>query len=129
MGAHRRGQPLNAQLTDLGARHLGLAYTSANYRMYALATDPPKPGLVRVQAQGAIIEGELWRVPEGRLGSFLAALPQPMALGAVTLQDGRQVVGFLCEPAALNGAADITASGSWINYLAGKEASGASNQP
>jgi allophanate hydrolase len=40
-----------------------------------------------------------------------------MTLGAVTLADGRTVVGFGCEPAALPGSPDITAFGSWPAYL------------
>ena len=38
------------------------------------------------------------------LGTFLAAIPQPMALGEVELDDDSTVVGFLCEPLALDGA-------------------------
>ena len=41
-----------------------------------------------------------------------------MALGEVELDDGRTVVGFLCEPIALAGARDITATGGWRAYLA-----------
>ncbi|MDQ6805280.1 MAG: allophanate hydrolase, partial [Actinomycetota bacterium] len=88
------------------------------YRMHALATDPPKPGLVRVRDGGVAVEGELWALPAAHLGSFLAALPAPMALGQVTLGDGRDVVGFLCEAAALEGAPDISEHGSWPAYVA-----------
>ena len=41
-----------------------------------------------------------------------------MALGEVELDDGRAVVGFLCEPLALEGAEDITAAGGWRAYRA-----------
>jgi allophanate hydrolase len=118
VGAHRTGQPLNAELTDRGARQLGILHTSAAYRLYALATDPPKPGLARVREGGAAIEGELWRLPSAALGPFLARLPRPMALAHVELADGRQVVGFTCETVALDDAADITSYGSWPAYLA-----------
>jgi allophanate hydrolase len=40
-----------------------------------------------------------------------------MALGKVTLEDGAEVVGFLCEPAALDGAQDTTGFGGWRAYL------------
>ena len=40
-----------------------------------------------------------------------------MALGRMRLADGRAPVGFLCEPAALEGAEDITSHGSWPAYL------------
>ena len=52
------------------------------------------------------------------LGAFLAALPGPMALVRATLSDGREVVGFTCETAALVGAPDISRHGSWPAYLA-----------
>lgn len=46
-GAHLRGQPLNTQLVDLGARYVETVTTSDAYRLFALDTTPPKPGLVR----------------------------------------------------------------------------------
>jgi allophanate hydrolase len=36
----------------------------------------------------------------------------------VALGDGSEVVGFLCEPAALDGAEEITAFGGWRAYRA-----------
>jgi allophanate hydrolase len=118
IGAHRRGQPLNHQLTDRGARFVATVETAPAYRMYALDTEPIKPGLVRVADGGEPIEGELWQLPAAALGTFLAALPGPMVLGPVTLADGRTVVGFGCEPLAVAGAPDITHHRSWPAYLA-----------
>ena len=84
-----------------------------------MATTPPKPGLVRdpelTRSRG--IAGELWAIPHHGLATLLAQLPPPMALGAVALSTGRSVVGFLCEPAALGGAAEITSYGGWRSYL------------
>jgi allophanate hydrolase len=117
-GAHLSGQPLNHQLTERGARLLGPARTAPGYRLYALDTEPPKPGVVRVAAVGATLPGELWALSPAALGTFLAGIPRPMALGEIELDDGRTVVGFLCEPIALKGARDITATGGWRNYLA-----------
>ena len=116
-GAHLSGMPLNPQLTERGARLLGEARTAPRYRLYALDTTPPKPGVVRVEADGASLPGEVWALSPAALGTFLAAIPQPMALGEVELDDGRTVVGFLCEPIALEGARDITATGGWRAYL------------
>jgi allophanate hydrolase len=121
VGAHRSGQPLNHELTGRGARRLGVAQTASTYRLYALATAPPKPGLVRVTRGGHAIEGELWELSTAALGSFLAALAPPMALGSVELDDGRRVVGFTCEAAVLDGAPDISHHGSWPAYLAAKD--------
>jgi allophanate hydrolase len=116
-GAHLSGMPLNPQLTERGARLLGEARTAPRYRLFALDTTPPKPGVVRVEDDGASLPGEVWALSPAALGTFLAAIPQPMALGEVELDDGRTVVGFLCEPIALKGARDITATGGWRAYL------------
>ncbi|NJP45925.1 allophanate hydrolase [Actinacidiphila epipremni] len=118
VGAHLSGQPLNPQLLALGARLAATTATAPAYRLFALDTVPAKPALVRVAEGGAAIEAEVWELPPAALGAFAAALPRPMALGPVTLRDGTQVTGFLCEPAALPGAADITAYGGWRGYLA-----------
>ncbi|MBR8743873.1 allophanate hydrolase [Nocardiopsis sp. MG754419] len=115
-GAHLRGQPLAHQLTDLGARFLEDTETGAEYRLYALDTVPPKPGLQRVARDGAAIRCEVWLISRAGLGAFLAGLPAPMSLGAVTLADGRTVVGFGCDAAAVEGAQDITGHGGWLAY-------------
>ncbi|RAY16563.1 allophanate hydrolase [Actinomadura craniellae] len=118
VGAHLSGGPLNHQLTARGARLSGPVRTAPRYRMYALPTTPAKPGLVRVATGGHSIEGELWLLPPAALGTFLAELPEPMALGRLLLDDGTTATGFLCEPHAVIGAADISAHGGWRAYLA-----------
>ncbi|MFD7895189.1 allophanate hydrolase [Streptomyces sp. NPDC059743] len=122
VGAHLTGQPLNPQLLALGARLIRTTTTAPVYRLYALPTEPPKPGLVHTGptgvagAAGAAIEAEIWELPADGLGSLLAALPRPMALGRVELADSTTVPGFLCEPAALSDAQDITEYGGWRAY-------------
>ncbi|WP_105974664.1 allophanate hydrolase [Streptomyces geranii] len=120
VGAHLTGQPLNPQLLALGAHLERTTTTAPVYRLHALPTTPPKPGLVHIgkeEPAGAAIEAEVWRLPAGGLGRFLTALPRPMTLGRVELADGTHVPGFLCEPSALEGAEDITAYGGWRAYL------------
>jgi len=117
-GAHLRDQPLHHQLADRGAEFVAATTTSADYRLFALSTVPPKPGVVRVAEGGAALEVEVYRLTEAAFGSFVAALPQPMSICSVTLADGSPVSGFLVEPIALAGAADITAHGGWRAYLA-----------
>lgn len=117
VGAHLTGQPLNPQLLALGARLDRTTTTAPVYRLHALRTDPPKPGLVHVGEGGAQIETEVWHLPAEGLGRLLTALPRPMTLGKVELADGSQVPGFLCEPSALLNVADITAHGGWRSYL------------
>ncbi|WP_330251096.1 allophanate hydrolase [Nocardia sp. NBC_00565] len=117
-GAHLRGQPLHWQLEEIGARFTGEIRTTDAYRLTALDTAPPKPGLVRHGAGlGAPILGELFRVSTAGLGSFLAALPAPMALTSIELSDGRAVIGFACTYDAAGAATDITSFGGWKAYL------------
>ncbi|WP_199521332.1 allophanate hydrolase [Jiangella anatolica] len=118
VGAHLRGQPLNHQLVSAGGSFVADVRTAPSYRLYALPTTPPKPGLARVAAGGASVAGELWRLPATGFGAFVAGLPQPMGIGAVRLDDGRLVSGFGCEPVAIEGALDITGHGGWRAYLA-----------
>jgi allophanate hydrolase len=117
VGAHLTGQPLNPQLLALGARLDRTTTTAPVYRLHALRTTPPKPGLVHVGEGGAAIEAEVWRLPAEGLGRLLTALPRPMTLGSVQLADGTEVPGFLCEPSALTDAEDITSFGGWRSYL------------
>ncbi|RII99793.1 allophanate hydrolase, partial [Clavibacter michiganensis subsp. insidiosus] len=116
-GAHMVGQPLNGQLTGLGARLLGDAVTAPAYRLHALDTVPPKPGLVATETGGASITGELWAIPSGRVADVVTQLARPMVVGKVAMADGSEVLGFLCEPQALEDAEDITERGSWRAHL------------
>ncbi|ALM86879.1 allophanate hydrolase [Bordetella sp. N] len=119
VGAHLTGLPLNSQLTERGAVLAQRTATAPRYRLYALpGTVPPKPGLQRVDADGAAIEVEVWQVPLAAVGSFLALVPAPLALGSVELADGRWEHGFVCEGHALAAARDITALGGWRAYVA-----------
>jgi allophanate hydrolase len=123
VGAHLTGQPLNRELTDRGARLVRAARTEPVYCLYALAgTWPGKPGLVRVDGRaGASIEVEVWELGEAAFGSFVAAVPPPLAIGTLLLEDGTAVKGFLCEAHAAAGADDISRYGGWRAYLAGRE--------
>jgi allophanate hydrolase len=117
VGAHLTGQPLNHQLRSLGAQLVETTRTAPAYRLFALDTEPPKPGLVRVTEGGVAVEAELWELKPAALGHFTAALPRPMTLGSIELADGTTATGFLCEPQALPTARDITAHGGWRAYL------------
>jgi allophanate hydrolase len=117
-GAHLTGQPLNHQLTSAGAFLIEGTHTSAEYRLFALqGTVPPKPGLVFTPLDGAAVEVEVWAVPESTFGSFVAAVPPPLAIGSGTLAGGRRVKSFVCEPWALKDAVEITEFGGWKQYL------------
>ncbi|WP_304639026.1 allophanate hydrolase [Pseudomonas sp.] len=122
VGAHLTGMPLNWQLTERHARFIESTVTSDCYRLYALPnTTPPKPGLVRADS-GAPIAVELWDVPLQLFGGFVALIPAPLGIGTLTLGDGREVKGFICEGAAVQGATDITHLGGWRAYIASLQA-------
>jgi len=118
VGAHMTGLPLNGQLTELGGRFERADRTAPVYRFYALPGGPPhRPGLVRAADGGGAIELEVWSLPAAEVGAFLRRIPAPLGLGTVTLADGSDVTGFLCESHATQGARDITALGGWRAYL------------
>jgi allophanate hydrolase len=117
VGAHLSGQPLNHELLAAGGTLAGPAATAQSYRLFALDTSPAKPGLVRQARGGASVAGEVWRLPAAGFARFMAGLAAPMAVGRVRLDDGRDVLGFLCEPAALAGATDISGYGGWRAWL------------
>lgn len=121
VGAHLTGMPLNHQLTSRDAVLVEETKTAACYRLYALAnTRPPKPGLARGH-DGAAILVELWDIPLARFGEFVAEIPSPLGIGTLELADGRLVKGFICEPAVLPEATDITEFGGWRNWLSRRE--------
>jgi allophanate hydrolase len=116
VGAHLSGMPLNGQLKELGAKFCRTARTAAAYRLYALAGQAvPKPGLIRV-ADGACIDVEVWRLGASAFGRFVAAIPPPLGIGTIELDDGTSCKGFLAEAAGLAGATDITEYGGWRRY-------------
>ncbi|HWZ95582.1 MAG TPA: allophanate hydrolase [Opitutaceae bacterium] len=118
-GAHLSGLPLNPQLTQLGAKLVRATRTAPHYQLYALpGTTPPKPGLVRVKNGGASIEVEVWELPSDTYGRFVAAIPAPLGIGTLALEDGTSVQGFLCEAHAVEGARNISSFGGWKPFLA-----------
>jgi len=121
VGAHLTGQPLNWQMTQRKARLVRATHTHGDYRLYAVPnTTPPKPGLVYEPGFGGQgIEVEIWAMPEDTVGSFLNAIPPPLSLGTLRLADGSTVKGFLCEPAGIAGAQEITHLGGWRKYIQG----------
>ncbi len=120
VGAHLSGMVLNHELTSRGARLVGPVRTAAAYRLHALPTTPPKPGLVRVNDDGASIAAERWLLPPAAIAALLAGLPSPLGFGRVELDDGSSSLGFLCEAAAVDDAPDVTSHGGWRAYVASR---------
>jgi allophanate hydrolase len=119
VGAHLSGMALNGELRALGGRLLETAVTAPDYRLYALPTVPPKPGMLRVApGKGHAIELEIWALPPAAFGGFVAAIPPPLGIGTIRLADGRSVKGFIVEAAGVDGARDISSFGGWRAYMA-----------
>jgi allophanate hydrolase len=119
VGAHLSGMALNGELRSLGGRLLESAVTAPDYKLYALPTTPPKPGMLRVEpGKGSSIALEVWALSPQAFGQFVAAIPPPLSIGTIRLVDGRSVKGFLVEAAGLDGARDISAFGGWRAYMA-----------
>jgi allophanate hydrolase len=120
VGAHLSGMALNGELKALGGRLLEATATAPDYKLYALqGTTPPKPGMLRVKAGwGSSIQLELWALSAAAFGKFVASIPSPLSIGTIRLADGSGVKGFLVEPAAIDGARDISAFGGWRAFMA-----------
>ncbi|MGD9656894.1 MAG: allophanate hydrolase [Methylocystis sp.] len=122
VGAHLSGMPLNGQLIDGGGVLLRTCRTAPDYRLFVLpGATPPKPGLLRDPGfAGEGLEAEIWGLPPAAFGAFVAAIPAPLGVGKITLDDGSAESGFLCESHALRLAAEITDLGGWRAYIASR---------
>jgi allophanate hydrolase len=60
---------------------------------------------------------EIWAMASQHFGNFVAGVPAPLGIGSVQLDTGEWVKGFICEPAAIPGAPEITQFGGWTHYL------------
>jgi len=119
VGAHLSGMALNSELKALGGRLLEATSTAPDYRLHALSTTPPKPGMLRVEAGGGTsIALEVWALPAAEFARFVAAIPPPLSIGTVRLKDGRGVKGFIVEAADVESARDISAFGGWRAFMA-----------
>ena len=124
VGAHLSGLPLNSQLTSSGGQLVKRCRTAPDYRLFALPnTTPPKPGMVREPGfAGPGLEVEVWSLPSDAYGRFVAAIPAPLGIGKISLEDGTAVSGFLCEAHAVAEAEEITRFGGWRAFLAERAA-------
>jgi allophanate hydrolase len=120
VGAHLSGLPLNHQLTERNARLATTTQTAPKYRFYALP-DGKRPGLIKVESDGAAIVCEVWEMPVSQFGSFVAGIPAPLGIGKLVLADGSVVNGFICEGIGVAEAQDITEYGGWRAWLVARE--------
>lgn len=118
VGAHMSGMPLNRELLALGGRFDRAVSTAPHYRFFALDQPQPKPGLIRVaQNTGFAIEAEVWSLPPEGAAKFIAAIPSPLGIANIQLDDGATLKGFVVEAVGIEGAFDISAFGGWRGYL------------
>ena len=122
-GAHLSGLPLNGELLEAGGVFMRRARTSDDYRFYALPEGRVRrPGLLRVEAgSGASIECEIWALPAEAFARFVDAIPAPLGIATILLEDGSRVKGFALEAVAARDARDITGFGGWRGFLADEQ--------
>lgn len=127
-GAHLEGQPLNWQLTKRAAKKIITTQTAKGYRLYDLNEKAVRrPALVRDPEIDSCVEVEIWEVPTAEMGSFLAGIAPPLALGQVQLSNGQWVQSFVCEENGIKlcaNATEISKFGGWRAYLDQRPRSG-----
>jgi allophanate hydrolase len=119
-GAHMEGLALHWQLKDRNATLRQRTTTASCYRLFAMPgsdTLPPRPALIRDDADGATIALEVWELGAAEFGDFVSKIPAPLGIGKVRLADGSEVPGFIAEPRAVEGAEEITRFGGWRSWL------------
>jgi allophanate hydrolase len=117
VGAHLSGLPLHGRLRRHGSLFAGEVRTADGYTLVALGDPLNRPGMVRTSSDAAgSVLGELWRVPETALSALLLEAAAPLGLGRVTLADGREVIGYLCEASAAEGK-PVVADGDWRAHV------------
>jgi allophanate hydrolase len=89
--------------------------------MFALPSNPPKPGMIRDEEKGAAIEVEVYALSAASFGLFTTQIPHPLGIGKLELNDGEWVSGFIAEPLVSREGKDITEFGGWRAYLKAKK--------
>lgn len=118
-GTHMTGGTMNHELISRRATFHETVETAPDYALYALDTEPRKPGLISMgPMMGVSIEAEIWALAPEAFGNLVANIVPPMCVGNVRLKDGRHVKGFLCEEYATRKATPISAFGGWRGFLA-----------
>lgn len=114
-GTLMRGEELHANLD--GARFCGEWTTAPRYRLFSL--DDRHPAMVRANAGGAAVVGELYEVPLRVLRTVLDREPAGLGLGVVQLADGQLTLGVVWLPPELpRSSRDISEYGDWRRYRA-----------
>jgi allophanate hydrolase len=116
VGAHLSGLPLHPRIRRHGALPQGVVRTAPGYTLVALADALNRPGMIRDTSTEASVVGELWRVPPTALSDLLLEAAAPLGLGRVILEDGREVIGYLCDATATVGKT-VVPNGDWRAFV------------
>lgn len=117
-GAHLKGFPLHHQLDALDAQFIESTETAPSYRMFAFTSDGvAKPGLIKDPGKGAAIHVEIYRLSYNAFGKFVSAIPAPLGIGKITLENGSTVSGFIAEPEVERIGEEITHLGDWRKFV------------
>lgn len=118
-GAHRRGQPLNGQLREAGARFAGMATTAPRYGMGVLdqvGTQVLKPAVWR-SAGGLAMVCELWDLSPAAFAQIVCAVPAPLVIGQIEPSSGEWITGFTCTSEAREVTRELEAVTDWVEFL------------
>ena len=118
-GTLMRGLALNANLIEVGASFVREDFTAPCYRLWSIGDR--HPAMQRVDAGGAALALEVWRVPAAGLAQVLLSEPPGLCVGKVSLVNGEEVLGVLGEAWLCAGQREITALGGWRAYCATRE--------
>lgn len=111
-GLHKKGYPLEYQLTELGGYYTESTMSAAAYKLYELEGTPVKPGMF-YDPEGGSISLDLYEVPVEKVGAFMQNIREPLGIGTIELCDGRKVKGFLCQEYSARQGRDITGQGKF----------------
>ena len=92
--------------------------TAPRYRLFALPTTPPKPGLVRAPdgEPGHAIELEVWELADEALGRFMRGSQRRCASAASSSKTARACSASCASSAAIEGQREISSFGGWRAY-------------
>jgi gamma-glutamylcyclotransferase (GGCT)/AIG2-like uncharacterized protein YtfP len=114
-GTLMTGGELHANLD--GARLCGEWKTAPVYRLYSV--DDRHPAMIRDDANGVAVAGELYDVPLPVLRAVLEGEPPGLGIGVVELADGQLTLGVMWLADEIPPSArDISEYGDWRLYRA-----------
>lgn len=121
-GTAMKGGVLARNLSS--ADFLGEVSTAPRYRFFSVRDE--FPGLLRDDASGTSIAGELYRVDVKTVAEiFLPDEPPELELSLIFLSDGSHALGMIFRPGIedLPDTTEITLFGGWRAYLQSLDAS------